>query len=90
MKISVIAGAVLALGVASVAQAAEPKAKEEKVSSGSNVVCFAEKVTGSHLKKRICMTEAERERMRKEDQEAMGRMRSSSAGGGPRNTGAER
>jgi len=88
MRISVVAGAVVALGMTLAAQAEQAKAKAEKSGSGDDIVCFAEARTGSHLKKRICMTQAERERRMKEDQEAMAKLRGSSAGGGARSTGA--
>jgi len=91
MRISVAAGAVLALGMTMAAQAEQAKAKPEKSGSGDDIVCFAEARTGSHLKKRICMTQAERERRMKEDQEAMAKFKgsgASSAAGGARNTGA--
>lgn len=52
---------------------------------GNRRVCFLEARTGSNIKQRICMTEAERERRRKEDQEAMSKLRSSSAGAGRAN-----
>jgi hypothetical protein len=40
------------------------------------LVCTKERSTGSHLPKRICMTQAQHEERRKRDQEAMQRMRS--------------
>lgn len=48
--------------------------------SGDRRVCFVEARTGSNIKQRVCMTEAERERRRKEDQEALSRLKGSSAG----------
>lgn len=43
---------------------------------GSERVCFAEKTTGSHIRKRVCMTKAEREKRMRENQEAMKRLAS--------------
>ena len=45
-------------------------------------VCFAEKTTGSHLRRRICMTREEQEQRRKEDQEAVRQLRRSSSAAG--------
>ena len=62
-------------------QAAEAKpAAKPQPDSKSNLVCFSEKVTGSNLRKRLCMTEQERELRRQQDQEALGDLKGSSAG----------
>lgn len=79
----------LVIGGASLANDLPSKGKVEG-DSGSQQVCFSEKVTGSHLRKRICMTKEEREQRRQQDQEAMNKMQSSKAGGGARKTAAER
>lgn len=42
-------------------------------------VCANESATGSHIRKRVCVTREE-ERRRKEDQEAVRKLRSSSRG----------
>ena len=39
------------------------------------VVCSSERSTGSHLRRRTCQTEAQREARRQQDQEAMERMK---------------
>lgn len=39
------------------------------------LVCFSERATGSHLRKRICMTEEQMAERRKRDQETMARMK---------------
>ena len=55
-------------------QAADTKPAAKPEASGdakSNMVCFAEPVVGSHLKKRICMTEEQRAQRMKENQQAM-------------------
>lgn len=55
-------------------------ASAPKPAKDERLVCFAEKTTGSHLRKRICMTETEREARRKADQDAMRNVRRSTAG----------
>jgi hypothetical protein len=65
-------GLLLALVLAP-AYAAEdaPKATDK-----TKLVCTKERTTGSHLPKRVCMTQAQHEERRKQDQEAMQRLRS--------------
>lgn len=48
--------------------------------AGDRRVCFLEARTGSNIKQRVCMTEAERDRRRKEDQEALSKLKHSSSG----------
>jgi hypothetical protein len=64
-------GVVLALALAP-AYAESTEAKADK----PRVVCTKERTTGSNLRKRTCMTQAQSEERRKRDQEAMERMRS--------------
>ena len=56
----------------------KPAAKPESGGDNSKLVCFIEPKTGSHIKKRVCMTEAERETRMKQDQDAMTKLRGSS------------
>jgi hypothetical protein len=51
---------------------------------GSSAVktCHAEKVTGSNLRRRICMTDEEREARRKADQETLETFKRGSANSG--------
>jgi hypothetical protein len=65
-------GALLALALAPALAAEEPATKADK----PKLVCTKERSTGSHLPKRVCMTQAQHEERRKRDQEAMERMRS--------------
>jgi hypothetical protein len=44
------------------------------------VVCTKERSTGSHLPRRVCVSQAEHEERRKQDQAAMERLRSKPAG----------
>lgn len=57
---------------------AEAPASSEKTATGDKVpaklVCFLEPTTGSHLKKRVCMTEEERARQREAAQTAAERI----------------
>lgn len=61
--------------------AAGPNAQKSE-----RLVCFAEKTTGSHLRKRICLTPEEMEQRRKADQEAMRNLRQSSGARSKANT----
>jgi hypothetical protein len=61
-----------------VSAVSEADAKVER--KEARLVCFAEKTTGSNLRKRICMTEAEREKRRKADKAALAETRRSTAG----------
>lgn len=78
MKISWFAPLVL-LAALSI-QAAETKLESGK--DMSKLVCFTEPKTGSHIKKRVCITEAERDARMRKDQDAMTKLRSSSASAG--------
>ena len=66
-----------ALPVAAEQAPAAPAAK-----SSGRMVCFTEPVTGSNMRKRICMTEEERDRRRTEDQEALRKFKGASGGRG--------
>lgn len=68
------------------AMAAEAKSA---TGSESRMVCFSERQTGSNLRKKICMTEAERERRRKEDQEALANLKNGSSARGVANVEAD-
>jgi Skp family chaperone for outer membrane proteins len=68
--------AVLALLASATSVSAEQAAQP---APGERKVCFLEARTGSNIKQRVCMTEAERERRRKEDQEAMSNLKNSSS-----------
>lgn len=73
--------AVAVLLLASAGNAADaPPADAAKPASRDRLECFAEKTTGSNLRKRICVTAEERERRRKEDQAALAESRRSTAG----------
>ena len=63
-------GLVLGLAVAP-AQAGDAPKKD-----GPRVVCTKERTTGSNIRRRNCMTQAQQEERRKRDQEAMQRMKS--------------
>lgn len=43
----------------------------EKPADGSRLVCSIQTSAGSHIKKRVCVTEAQREARQKADQEAL-------------------
>lgn len=62
--------------------AAEPAMTPAKPAEGEGRVCFSEARTGSNIKKRICMTEKERDARRKADQEAVQGFKGGSAGRG--------
>lgn len=63
--------AATALAAALPARAEQPTPAEPEVKPNGRIVCFTEPITGSHMRKRVCMTEEERERRRAEDQEAL-------------------
>lgn len=71
---------VVALGFATTILAEDPASADAKADRKERLVCFAEKTTGSNLRKRICMTESEREKRRKEDKAALAETRRSTAG----------
>ena len=64
--------ALLAFAVAPALAATPPPAKPP--ASKAKLVCNSERSTGSHLRRRTCQTEAQREDRRKQDQETMERM----------------
>jgi hypothetical protein len=66
------------LAYAAASGAAESGKAAGPAASKDDRVCFAEKTTGSHLRRRICMTREEQERRRTEDKQALERMRHSS------------
>jgi hypothetical protein len=49
--------------------------KDAAGSENARTTCFVEATTGSHIKKRVCMTEAEYAARKKADQEAMMKMK---------------
>lgn len=54
------------------AAAVETPAKAASGDDAANqMVCFIEPSTGSHIKKRVCMTRAEREARTRQDQDTM-------------------
>jgi hypothetical protein len=63
-------GPLLALALAPAYADQEPKADKPKL------VCVKERTTGSHLPKRVCMTQEQQQERRKQDKEAMERLRS--------------
>jgi len=67
------------LAAAVPAHAAEPASAAPQSKSSGRLVCFTEPVTGSHMRKRICMTEEERDRRRAEDQEALRKFKNSTS-----------
>lgn len=54
---------------------AETKPASKKSWEKTPQVCFTEPATGSHIRKRTCMSEKEYEARRKRDQEAMSNLR---------------
>lgn len=70
MKHYWIAG-LLALAFTPAYPAEAPAAKADK----PKLVCTKERSTGSHLPKRVCMTQAQHEERRRRDRDAMERMR---------------
>jgi hypothetical protein len=65
--------ALLVLGFAPALAAEPPPAKS--AAPKSKLICSKERSTGSNLRRRTCQTEAQREARRKQDQEAMVRMK---------------
>lgn len=63
--------AVLVLAAPSAGAGADPAPKADK----PEVICVKEAETGSHIRRRTCMTRAQHEERRKRDQEAMERMK---------------
>lgn len=61
--------------VCGVAAAAEAPAKADSADDANQMVCFVEPSTGSHIKKRVCMSEADYAARKKADQEAMMKMK---------------
>jgi hypothetical protein len=57
------------------ALAADPPPPAKPTAPKAKVVCSSERSTGSHLRRRTCQTEAQREERRKQDQEAMERLK---------------
>ena len=70
------------MAYAAVSAAADPGAAAGPKAKDPRLVCFAEKTTGSHLRKRICVTPEELERRRQADQEAIRKLRQSSGARG--------
>jgi len=66
-------GLLFALALAP-AHAAEPAAAGTPAAK-PRMVCASERSTGSHIRRRTCMTEAQQEERRKRDQEALERMK---------------
>ena len=60
-----------ALAAAPVQSETKPPAEKPK----PKLVCFSERPTGSHIRKRTCMTEAAHEERRRADQDAARRMK---------------
>ena len=81
---TLLAAATLAAALPAGAEQPAAAPEANKPSSG-RLVCFTEPVTGSHMRKRICMTEEERDRRRAEDQEALRKFKNSSSGRGNAN-----
>jgi len=81
MNLTRLALAVAGLSFAAVSAAADTSgvAASSEAKKENRLVCFAEKTTGSQLRKRICMTREEQEQRRKEDQDAMNKLRRSGA-----------
>lgn len=75
--------------IAAVAATGGSAIAAEAKSGESRMVCFSERQTGSNLRKKICMTEAERERRRKEDQEALANLKNGSSARGVSNVEAD-
>ena len=75
MKTSYLVPFLLLAAVSVQAAETKPAAKPEATSQAKKkLVCFTEAATGSHLRKRTCMTEAERDERQKKDREAMERI----------------
>lgn len=75
MRMSVMATlAALAAGAAHAESAPKAAAAEKP-----RLVCYSDPATGSHIKKRTCVTEQEYEARKKRDQEVMGNMKREAA-----------
>ena len=57
---------------------AETEAAPKKPEAQPPLVCVTEPATGSHIRKRTCMTEEQHAERRKRDQEAMAKMKGQS------------
>lgn len=66
------------LAVALLLAAAPVSADKAPAKEGSQLVCFTQPATGSHIKKRVCTTEKELAERKRQDQEAIARLK-----GGP-------
>ena len=76
----------LMAGFAVSAHAAEGAKKKQKPQQrGDDLICTYEQPVGTHIKRRTCVTRAERADRAQKDQEAMQRMRGP---GAPRGAGA--
>lgn len=85
MKLSNVVAVFIGLGLAFCAQAAEPKKTAAQPGHGaaspkSQRVCTNEAVTGSHLKRRVCATEEQREEQRQASQNSATRLNRSQSG----------
>jgi hypothetical protein len=60
------------------------------VDDSTRTVCFVQPTTGSHIKKRVCMTQAEYTARKKADQEAMMRLKSVSSAESQKGSGSLR
>lgn len=67
----------LAVAATPLLAASDKAAKDPAEPSKPQMVCFTDAPTGSHLRKRTCVTQEEAEARRKRDQEAMERLHSS-------------
>lgn len=56
-------------------------AERTPATEGSQLVCFTQPATGSHIKKRVCMTEKELAERKRQDQEAIARLKGGPAAG---------
>lgn len=79
--------AFLLAGVAVSAHAAGNAKKPKAEPRGDDVVCTYEQPVGTHIKRRICATRADRAERTRKDQEAMQRMRGPGAPQGAGSSG---
>lgn len=65
-----------------VAEAAEKKVEEAKkvTTADADIVCKRTKVTGTNFKKKVCLSRAERAKMREEAKKMLEKAQSSTAG----------
>ncbi|HUR41197.1 MAG TPA: hypothetical protein VM240_08505 [Verrucomicrobiae bacterium] len=68
------------------ASASNPGTKSAAAADGSRVSCFSERVTGSNLRRKVCMTDADRDQRRKEDQASMENLKNGSSSRGKGNS----